>query len=107
MRKIFNGVSRETPLILLLLVFALLVGCTTPPVTKEVKVPVAVRAMPPAELLAPVSTDPLPVFVKPTDANATSALTPQGERRLKQLLLELFTRTLAWEAWATSGEKEE
>jgi hypothetical protein len=68
--------------------------------TVEVKVPVAVRAVPPAELTAPLAADPLPAFVAPTDPAATSALTAAAERDLQQLLLELFTRLRAWTAWA-------
>ena len=69
--------------------------------TVEVKVPVAVRAAPPAELTAPLATDPLPAFVAPTDPAATSALTAAAERDLQQLLLELLTRLRAWAAWAS------
>lgn len=69
--------------------------------TVTVKVPVAVRSAPPPELTAPLDSPP-PVFVAPADPQATSALTPAGERRLKQLLHELLTRARAWAAWATT-----
>lgn len=72
--------------------------------TVEVKVPVAVRVVPPPELTAPLAVDPLPVFVAPADPAATSALTPQGERDLQQLLLELLTRLRAWAVWAATPE---
>ena len=69
--------------------------------TVEVKVPVAARAAPPAELTAPLAVDPLPIFVAPADPRATSALTADGERNLQNLLLELLTRLRAWTAWAS------
>lgn len=75
-----------------------LCGCSA----QTVKVPIATRATPPAELLAPVNMTP-PVFVSPADPAASSALTPAGERRLKELLLDLFERGQAWQAWATEG----
>jgi len=65
----------------------------------EVKVPVAVKAEPPAELRAPLDFARLPVFVRPDDPKATSGLTEEGERSLKRLLLDLFMRVRAWEAW--------
>ena len=70
--------------------------------TVTVEVPVAVRAAPPAELTAPLAA-PAPVFVAPADPAATSALTPEGERRLRQLLHELLTRVRAWAAWAETS----
>lgn len=73
-----------------------------PPV--EVRVPVPVKAKVPKELHQPVKMGPLPVFVSPADPKATSALTPEGEKRLKRLLLELVTRIRAWEAWDTGGD---
>lgn len=77
--------------------------CPEPPPV-EVKVPVPVKARAPDELRQPVKTGPLPVFVAPADPKATSALTPEGEKRLKRLLLELQTRIRAWEAWDAEGE---
>jgi len=88
--------------LLALILLAVLSGCAA--VSREtvaVNVPVAVRAAPPAELTAPLAVDPLPAFVAPTDAHATSALTADGERHLQQLLLTLHTRLRAWSAWAT------
>ncbi len=66
----------------------------------EVKVPVPIKAQPPEELRAPLPSDPLPDFVPPTHAGASSALTPEGEQRLKGLILDLWVRLKAWEAWA-------
>jgi hypothetical protein len=78
---------------------ALIGGCAVSPET--VNVPVAVRAKAPAELTAAIAS-PLPVFVAPTDAAASSALTPEGERALRAWIDELLTRLRAWQAWATA-----
>lgn len=67
----------------------------------RVEVPVPVRVQPPAELLAPLPVE-RPVFVAPTDPRATSALTPEGERLLRRLVIDLFARVDAWRAWATA-----
>ena len=67
----------------------------------EVKVPVLVARTPPPELFG-VLTSELPVFVAPNDAQASSALTTEGERLLRALLNDLLTRIAAWEAWARS-----
>lgn len=83
-----------------LLLASLLPGCASSPV--EIAVPVPVKATPPAELLAPIGATP-PTFVAPGDPAATSGLTAQGERDLKVLLLELFSRVRAWEAWGAGG----
>ena len=89
--------------IAVLVVVLLLAGCASVSrETDEVKVPVPVKAMPPAELTVPLATRP-PVFVAPADPKATSALTAEGERTLKVLLLELLTRVRAWEAWGAAG----
>lgn len=68
----------------------------------EVKVPIAVKAVPPAELLAAVRP-PLPTFVAPQDPAASSALTLEGERLLRAVIQELLTRITAWEAWAQAA----
>jgi len=70
---------------------------------QRVDVPVAIRVAPPAELLAAPVGVPLPVFVAPTDPAASSALTAEGERRLRVLLNDLLTRIAAWKAWAAAG----
>jgi hypothetical protein len=67
----------------------------------RVEIPVPVRATPPAELLAPLALE-RPEFVAPTDPRATSALTPEGEKQLRRLVLDLFARVDAWRAWATA-----
>lgn len=71
-----------------------------------VSVPVAVHRTPPPELLAPPDAGELPEFVAPTDPAATSALTPEGERRLKSWLLELKRRDEMWRAWGASTSHE-
>ena len=68
--------------------------------TIEVKVPVPVRIEPPAELMAEFVPAALPEFTAPTDAGATSALTREGELRLKELLLDLRNQIRAWQVWA-------
>jgi hypothetical protein len=87
----------------------LLVGCHWLPVREveverrvEVKVPVAVMPTPPAVLLE-VPAPPRALFVSPSDPAATSALTPDGELRLRAWVEDLQLRLDAWAAWA-SGE---
>lgn len=70
--------------------------------TVRVEIPVAVRREPPAELLEPYRPGALPGFVSPSDPAASSALTPEGERRLRLLILDLVTRETAWREWAGS-----
>ena len=67
--------------------------------TVEVKVPVPVVRVPPPELLAPLNP-PLPLFVDPTQPDASSALTVDGERLLRALIEELLGRIDAWKTWA-------
>ncbi len=55
----------------------------------EVRVPVAVRPELPASLRGPVVTGPLPEFVDPNTRDASVALTPEGVRRLRELLYVL------------------
>lgn len=68
---------------------------------QEVKVPVVVQREPPTELLAPLKP-PLPVFIPPASADASSALTAEGERLLRALIEDLLTRIEAWKTWATT-----
>lgn len=93
-----------------LIAAGLLVGCAVQPEpvpavqTVYVDKPVAVRREPPADLVElRRNLGPLPQFVAPTDEAATSALTPEGERRLRALLDRLATGLEAWEAWAGEG----
>jgi hypothetical protein len=67
----------------------------------EVLVPVSVKVQPPAELLAAMRSA-FPAFVPPTDPNASSALTPEGERQLLAWLTEAKALLDAWKAWATA-----
>ena len=67
----------------------------------RVEIPVPVRATPPAELLAPIAPE-RPEFVAPTDPRATSALTADGEKALRRLLIELTARLAAWRDWAAT-----
>ncbi len=67
--------------------------------TIEVKVPVPVRADVPDALTARIDV-PTPSFVSPTDPAATSALTAEGEQRLRSLLIVLKGRIDALKAWA-------
>lgn len=102
----------KEPALVFHLVILLLVATAcgkTPPVlqptivevvkTVEIKVPIPVKAEPPPELLAPFKI-PLPVFVAPSDAETSSALTVDGERLLRGLVEELLQRLKAWEEWA-------
>lgn len=101
--------------ITLLLCVLFIAGCGPKPVppkviiekiveTVEVKIPVTVARVPPAELIAPLHPE-LPMFTAPTDPEASSALTAEGERLLRALLEELLTRIAAWQAWATEEGK--
>lgn len=98
---------------MILLCLGLLPGCTLlcgePRVvtrTVEVQVPVPVRADAPAELTAPPDL-PMPAFVLPAHPDATSAVTAEGETRLRGMLLELFARERAWRAWAAGPDDRE
>ena len=65
----------------------------------EVKVPVEVMATPPAELLAPIAVA-TPVFISPSDPEASSALSKDNEEKLKRLILDYHDRELAWRSWS-------
>jgi len=87
----------------LLALSLLLAGCAGQdvvykPVTADV--PVAVHVSPPASLLAPLGITP-PEFVDPSDPTASSALTAEGEKRLRDMLLKLDARIREWRNWAT------
>ena len=68
--------------------------------TVKVEVPVPVKIEPPRELMEPFTFESLPVFVSPADPAATSALTADGERRLRLLIFDLLGRLGAWQTWA-------
>lgn len=116
--SILEGIAKplEIGRVWLVLACVLLAGCgpkQVPPKiiiekiveTVTVSVPTPVARVPPAELVAPLHPA-LPVFVSPAEPEASSALTADGERLLRGLLEELLTRIAAWEAWATTPEKE-
>lgn len=86
-----------------------LAGCTSPRVlveTQIVEVPVFRERAAPAELAAPYVPRAVPVFVAPSHPDASSALTPEGERNLRGLLIDLTTRDAAWRAWADMDAEE-
>ena len=101
---------RTLTVCIILLATALLAGgCrgkkTPPTVVRilepvEIRIPVPVARVPPAELLAEVPSAPLPMFVEPTATGVSSGLTVEGERLLRALINDLLTRIAAWEAWA-------
>lgn len=83
-----------------------LVGCNSNPSRDaicevqivEVKVPVLVAMKAPPELMAPlVFEDGLPAWLEPSDHSASSALSDDGEKRLRLMLLDLLLRLDAWQ----------
>ena len=80
----------------------LLAGCAGPEriVTKEVMVPVPVKAEAPGWLAEDYQPESLPEFVAPSDPRASSALTPEGEKALRLIILDLTGRDQAWREWA-------
>lgn len=82
--------------VIFLLVITSLPACTK---TIEVKVPIYKRAAPPAEL-SEWHPGRLPLWIAPIDT-ASSCLTPEGERLLRELVWGMKTRIRAWEAWAS------
>ncbi len=80
----------------------LLAGCAGHDriVTKEVMVPVAVKAEAPDWLSSGYRPEALPEFVAPNDPSASSALTPEGEKALRLIILDLIGRDQAWREWA-------
>lgn len=78
------------------------------PVVETVYVdrPVPVKRQPPDDLMQlREHVGPAPQFVAPGDPDATSALTPEGERRLRALVEQLLTGLEAWEAWAADDDE--
>ena len=70
--------------------------------TIEVRVPVLTPIVPPEDLTAPldVAAVDLPTFVSPSDPNASSALTADGEMRLQWVIEYLLYRLAVWQLWA-------
>ena len=87
-----------------LLAALMLASCAAEPkyITRTVKVqvPVAQRATPPPELMAPYRPQPMPVFVAPDYPLARAALTEEGIDALWLLIADLVARDEAWRAWA-------
>ena len=79
-----------------------LAACAGPEriVTKEVLVPVPTKAKAPGWLAEDYRPEFLPEFVAPSDPRATSALTPEGEKALRLIILDLIGRDQAWREWA-------
>ena len=87
--------------ILILVVF--LYGCSTPRIfveTQEVMVPVPYRVVPPDVLLNPYHPRDLPEFVEPENEEASSCLTPLGEKQLREMIIDLRLRDDLWRTWA-------
>ncbi|PWC96975.1 hypothetical protein TSO5_05975 [Azospirillum sp. TSO5] len=74
----------------------LVAGCATE--TPVVKVPVIERAVPPAELVAPIPT-PGAIFSAPA-SSSVACLDPAGRDALVSYVDMLRQRVSAWEAWA-------
>jgi hypothetical protein len=94
--------SRRRQYGLLALTIPLLAACAGPEriVTKEVMVPVYVKAPAPDWLMVGYRPEALPEFVSPSDPRASSALTPEGEKALRLILIDVTGRDDAWRAWA-------
>jgi hypothetical protein len=99
----------EMKKILLVVIALMLYGCAVidwirpEPIIKyetiEIKVPIYMKPTPPDILLKPPEFV-LPVFVGPRSEWASSALTVQGEAKLKRILLNLYDREKAWREWS-------
>lgn len=86
------------------LALSLMGGCAakTPPTQiVYVSVPTPIVNTPPVELTRKLSPE-LPVFVHPASPEASSALTPEGERLFRAMVNDMLTRIRAWEAWAAT-----
>ena len=88
---------------------AALAGCAgqTRVETVEVRVPVPVRAQPPAELLEPPARPRGAPFVRPDHPDAVVGLTADGRDALVDHVDKLRRRDRAWRAWATDDEEED
>jgi hypothetical protein len=80
----------------------LLAGCTTQEriVTRDVMIPVPAKPAAPDWLMVDYKPEALPEFVSPADPAASSALTADGERALRLIILDLQSRLAAWREWA-------
>lgn len=94
----------------IVLAAALLSGCSwlapepeTVTVVKTVEVAVPYREPrpdPPEPLATPYRPESLPVFVPPSNPDASIALTPEGAERLRVMLRTLKSRDESWRAWS-------
>jgi hypothetical protein len=78
-------------------------GCSWLPTRVEtvtVKVPVEIARVPPPELLECAARLEKPKFVGREDLQASSCLTPAGERALTRLVDRTITCVDAWKAWS-------
>ena len=84
------------------LVALALAACAGPEriVTKEVMVPVPTKSEAPDWLMAGYRPEAIPEFVAPDDPRASSALTPEGEKALRLIIIDLTGRDDAWREWA-------
>ena len=73
----------------------LVAGCATEPTV--VKVPVVERAVPPAELVAPIQP-PGPIFSAPA-SSSVACVDPAGRDALVEYVQALRQRLDAWNAW--------
>lgn len=78
--------------------------CRPAVVVQRVEIPVPTRGVPPAELMACRFKINVPQFVPASHPQASSALTPEGERELRAMTHRLKSCDEAWEAWATAGD---
>lgn len=74
----------------------LLSACASDPV--KVEVPVMQRAVPPAEMVAPIQP-PGPIFSAPA-SSSVACVDPAGREALVSYVDLLRQRVSAWEAWA-------
>ncbi len=81
-----------------LLLVCLLAGCATERVV-EVKIPVPVRADPPAELVNCTAALPVPTFQACQPAG-WSCLNPTEEAKLRSLVHVLLACDRGWRAWS-------
>jgi len=84
------------------LTLPLMAACAGPEriVTKEVMIPVPTKDEAPDWLMAGYRPEALPEFVAPDDPRASSALTPEGEKALRLIIIDLTGRDDAWRNWA-------
>lgn len=101
---------------LLMLACLLLASCGPKPIppkviieriveTVEVITPQFVARVPPPELMAPLHPE-RPVFISPESPDASSALSAEGERVFRVLIVLYQEQIEAWKAWAATPPEE-